>query len=58
MPLNQTTIADELKRGCYATHCVGKWDLGMMKWEYTPTYRDLIHFMGITVRLRTTLTTA
>ena len=46
MPLNQTTIADELKRGCYATHCVGKWDLGMMKWEYTPTYRGFDTFYG------------
>ena len=24
MPLNQTTIANELNRGGYATHCVGK----------------------------------
>ena len=42
LPLNQTTIANELKNGGYSTHCVGKWHLGMMKWEYTPTYRGFI----------------
>ena len=46
MPLNQTTIADELKKGGYSTHCVGKWDLGMHKWEYTPTYRGFDTFYG------------
>ena len=46
MPLNQTTIANELKKGGYATHCVGKWDLGMHKWEYTPTYRGFDSFYG------------
>ena len=46
MPLNQTTIAAELKRGGYSTHSVGKWDLGMHKWEYTPTYRGFDSFYG------------
>ena len=46
LPLNQTTIADELKKGGYSTHCVGKWHLGMMKWEYTPTYRGFDTFYG------------
>ena len=46
MPLNQTTIADELKKGGYATHYVGKWGLGMHKWEYTPTYRGFDSFYG------------
>ena len=46
LPLNQTTIADELKKGGYSTHCVGKWDLGMYKWEYTPTYRGFDTFYG------------
>ena len=46
LPLNQTTIANELKRGGYSTHCVGKWDLGMHKWEYTPTYRGFDTFYG------------
>ena len=46
LPLNQTTIADELKKGGYGTHYVGKWDLGMQKWEYTPTYRGFDSFYG------------
>ena len=46
LPLNQTTIANELKKGGYSTHCVGKWDLGMHKWEYTPTYRGFDTFYG------------
>ena len=46
LPLNQTTIANELKKGGYATHCVGKWDLGMHKWDYTPTYRGFDSFYG------------
>ena len=46
MPLSQTTIADELKKGGYATHYVGKWGLGMHKWEYTPTYRGFDSFYG------------
>ena len=46
MPLNQTTIANELERGGYSTHSVGKWDLGMHKWEYTPTYRGFDTFYG------------
>ena len=46
MPLNQTTLADELKRGGYATHMVGKWHLGMCKWEYISTYRGFDSFYG------------
>jgi len=46
MPINQTTIVDELKKGGYFTHCVGKWDLGMHRWEYTPTYRGFDTFYG------------
>lgn len=48
LPLNQTTVttANELKRGGYAMHCIGKWDLGMHKWAYTPTYREFDRFYG------------
>ncbi|XP_019860668.1 PREDICTED: arylsulfatase B-like [Amphimedon queenslandica] len=44
--LNETTIADHLKKGGYSTHAVGKWDLGMHKWEFTPTYRGFDTFYG------------
>ena len=46
LPLNQTTIANELKKGGYGTHYMGKWDLGMHKWDYTPTYRGFDSFLG------------
>ena len=46
LPLNQTTIADQLKKGGYSTHIVGKWDLGMHEWAYTPTYRGFDSFFG------------
>ena len=46
LALNQTTLANELKKGGYATHLVGKWHLGMCKWEYTPTYRGFDSFYG------------
>ena len=44
--LNQSTLANELKKGGYATHIVGKWHLGMCNWEYTPTYRGFDSFYG------------
>ena len=46
LPLNQTTIANELKKGGYGTHYVGKWDLGMHTWDYTPTHRGFDSFYG------------
>ena len=46
LPLNQTTIAGELKKVGYTTHSVGKWDLGMHKWECAPTYRGFDSFYG------------
>ena len=46
MPLSQTTIADELKKGGYGTHYVGKWHLGMHTFEYTPTFRGFDSFYG------------
>ena len=54
--INQTTIADKLKRGGYATHCVGKWDtqMGVHSNIYTG---DLIPSMATTMLLRTTSTT-
>ena len=46
VPLDQTTIADELKKGGYGTHYVGKWGIGMHTWEHTPTFRGFDSFYG------------
>ena len=46
VPLDQSTIADELKKGGYGTHYVGKWNLGMHTWEYTPASRGFDSFYG------------
>ena len=44
VPLDQTTIADELKKGGYGTHYVGYWGIGMHTWKHTPTYRGYDSF--------------
>ena len=41
LPLNQTTVANELKRGGYATHMVGKWHLGMCMYVYVGVHPNL-----------------
>ena len=46
MPLNQTTIADELKRGGYATHCVGK--LGVVSSTFISDWFSVVPQVYIT----------
>ncbi|ESO99974.1 hypothetical protein LOTGIDRAFT_112980 [Lottia gigantea] len=46
LPLNISTLPQELKKLGYATHMIGKWHLGFCKWECTPTYRGFDSFFG------------
>ncbi|XP_033759914.1 arylsulfatase B-like [Pecten maximus] len=45
-PLNHTFLPQYLKKEGYATHAIGKWHLGLCKWECTPTYRGFDTFYG------------
>eukprot|EP01083_Nonionella_stella_P144709 452297_1 len=46
VPLNNTMLPKILYNSGYDTHMVGKWHLGMFKWEYTPTFRGYKSFYG------------
>jgi len=46
LPLEDKTVADQLKAAGYATHAVGKWHIGFYKKEYTPTYRGFDSYYG------------
>eukprot|EP01084_Bolivina_argentea_P227474 384165_1 len=39
-------LSEEFKLAGYATHAIGKWDLGFQSVEYTPTYRGFDTFYG------------
>jgi len=39
-------IPEVLKRAGYATHMIGKWDIGSASWNMTPTYRGFDTFFG------------
>lgn len=45
--LNETTLPELLRdRGGYDTHAIGKWHMGMARWEQTPTFRGYNSFHG------------
>ena len=46
LPLDETIIPEILKEYNYTTHAVGKWHLGMHKWDFTPLYRGFDDFFG------------
>ncbi|XP_067656663.1 arylsulfatase B-like isoform X1 [Haliotis asinina] len=46
LPLNFTTLPEELNQLGYVSHIVGKWHLGYCNWNYTPTYRGFESFLG------------
>eukprot|EP00117_Sycon_ciliatum_P021277 scpid85922/ scgid3443/ Arylsulfatase B; N-acetylgalactosamine-4-sulfatase len=46
VPTEYDTLADQLGGLGYATHMVGKWDLGMSRWANTPTFRGFDSFVG------------
>lgn len=45
LPLNERTLAEELKRGGYATGLFGKWHLGYAE-KFNPTRRGFDRFVG------------
>ena len=42
----QCSPSQVLKQAGYATHAIGKWDLGMTTWAMTPTNRGFDTFLG------------
>src|SRR5699024_5198393 len=46
LPLNDSTIAEELKTVGYSTGCIGKWHLGDHS-PYLPTDRGFDYYYGI-----------
>lgn len=46
LPLELETLPSMLKAGGYRTYGVGKWNLGMHQWEYTPRWRGFDDWFG------------
>ena len=46
LPLEETTLAHELKSAGYRTYLVGKWDLGFSTKAHLPTNRGFDYFYG------------
>lgn len=46
LPLNETTIADQMKKAGYATAIMGKWHLGQRA-MFLPTSRGFDYYLGI-----------
>jgi arylsulfatase A len=49
LPLNETTVAEQLKKAGYATAAVGKWHLGQRQ-VYLPAKRGFDYYLGIPYR--------
>ncbi|MEO1010723.1 MAG: sulfatase [Bacteroidota bacterium] len=46
LPASEITLAEQLKKGGYATACIGKWHLGH-KEQYLPTNNGFDYYFGI-----------
>eukprot|EP00045_Choanoeca_perplexa_P014076 m.163633 g.163633 ORF g.163633 m.163633 type:complete len:539 (+) comp16556_c0_seq1:375-1991(+) len=44
--LTETLLPEYLSREGYATHALGKWHLGLYRWDMTPTFRGYDSFYG------------
>lgn len=46
LPTKFRTMADRMREQGYATHGIGKWNLGFCSWDYTPLYRGFDTYFG------------